>query len=336
MKTLQTYFTHMVIGSLTAISLLLLNPAAIFAQAEYRVIAATNGAIGSEEHQAVKEFGKRLEELSKGRIRVDAFGVELGDAMSQIEHVMDGTQQVYFGELTWLANVHKDLNISAMAFAFRNVQHLLQFLQSDRGNQIWKEILQKNGIRVLDFSGQRLPRVVMSKRLLRSIDDFQGLKMRVPEIPIYMRVWDYIGTSTHRVTWGEIYLALAGGLIEAHEGPIDGIWAIRTHEKAPYMLRTDHIYSLYFVAMNDKYFQKLPKDLQEAVITAARESNRFVNSLINEAKILDKYKAQKCNVVYNEPMREQLRNKLAPLGPKLEADGFWSKGLYEYVSKMPK
>jgi hypothetical protein len=45
MKTLQTYFTHMVIGSLTAISLLLLNPAVIFAQAEYRVIAATIGAI---------------------------------------------------------------------------------------------------------------------------------------------------------------------------------------------------------------------------------------------------------------------------------------------------
>lgn len=313
-----------------------LNSREGWGKAEYRVIAATNGAIGSEEHQAVKEFGRRLEELSKGRIKVDAFGVELGDAMSQIEHVMDGTQQVYFGELTWLANVHKDLNISAMAFAFRNVQHLLQFLQSDRGNQIWKELLQKNGIRVLDFSGQRLPRVVMCKRLLRSIDDFQGLKMRVPEIPIYMRVWDYIGTSTHRVTWGEIYLALAGGLIEAHEGPIDGIWAIRTYEKAPYMLRTDHIYSLYFVAVNDKYFQKLPKDLQEAVITAAKDANRFVNGLIDEAKILDKYKAQKCNVVYNEPMREQLRNKLATLGPKLEAEGFWSKGLYEYVSKLAK
>ena len=143
--------------------------------------AAATGAIGSEEHQGVKEFGKRLEELSNGRIKVDTFGLELGDPMSQIEHVMDGTQQVWLGELAWLANVHKDLNIGAMAFTFRSVDHLNRFLKSERGSQIWKELMEKNGIRVLDFSGQRLPRVVMCKRLLSSIDDFQGLKMRFPE-----------------------------------------------------------------------------------------------------------------------------------------------------------
>jgi len=336
MKKMGNFFGMMGVGFLTLILLFALNPPEAISKVEYRVIAATNGAIGSEEHQAVKEFGRRLEELSKGRIKVDAFGIELGDAMSQIEHVMDGTQQVYFGELTWLANVHKDLNISAMAFTFRNVGHLIKFLQSERGDQIWRELLEKKGIRVVDFSGQRLPRVVMCKRLLRSIDDFQGLKMRVPEIPIYMRVWKHIGTSTHRVTWGEIYLALASGLIEAHEGPIDGIWAIRTHEKAPYMLRTDHIYSLYFVAVNDKFFRQLPKDLQEAVMTSARDATRFVNGLIDENKILGKYKAQKCNIVYNETLREQLRDKLATLGPQLEADGFWSKGLYEYAIKVAK
>jgi len=336
MRTTQSFLRIVVMGLITAVFLLGFTPTKAMGKAEYRIIAATNGAIGSEEHQAVKEFGKRLEELSKGRIKVDAFGIELGDAMSQIERLMDGAQQIYFGELTWLANVHKDLNISAMAFTFKNVEHLIQFLQSDRGNKIWNELLEKNGIRVLDFSGRRLPRVVMSKRLLKSIDDFQGLKMRVPEIPIYLRVWKHIGTSTHRVTWGEIYLALATGLVEAHEGPIDGIWAIRTHEKAPYMLRTDHIYSLYFVAVNDKFFRNLPKDLQEAVITAAKDSTRFINTLIHEEKILAKYKAEKTNVIYNEKLREQLLDKLSTLGPQLEAEGFWSKGLYEYAIKLAK
>jgi TRAP-type C4-dicarboxylate transport system substrate-binding protein len=102
------------------------------------------------------------------------------------------------------------------------------------------------------------------------------------------------------------------------------------------MLRTDHIYSLYFVAVNDKFFRQLPKDLREAVKTAAKDATRFVNGLIDENKILEKYKAQKCNIVYNETLREQLRDKLATLGPQLEADGFWSKGLYEYAIKVAR
>ena len=77
--------------------------------------------------------------------------------------------------------------------------------------------------------------------------------------------------------------------------------------------------------MGDKFFRQLPKDLQEAVITAAKDTTRFFNGSIDEAKILDRFRAQKCNVVYNETLREQLRNKLATLGPKLEAEAFGVK-----------
>ena len=40
-------------------------------KAEYRISAGTNGAIGTEEHQAVEYFGRRLTEEANGRIQVD-------------------------------------------------------------------------------------------------------------------------------------------------------------------------------------------------------------------------------------------------------------------------
>ena len=71
-------------------------------------------------------------------------------------------------------------------------------------------------------------------------------------------------------------------------------------------------------------------------MTAARDASRFINGLMDEGKIIAKLKAGKTNIVTNDALREQLRNKLSTLGPQLEVENFWSKGLYEYVVKMPK
>lgn len=303
---------------------------------QFNIVAATNGAVGSPEHQAVMHFSERITELTNGRISADGFSGELGAAMDQIEGVMGGTQEVFIGELTWFANLHDDLNIVALAFAFEDNDHIFRYLDSERGQQMWSEMERQQGVRILDYRGERLPRVVMSKRQLDTVDDFQGLAMRVPEIPIYMRIWDFIGTNTNRVAWGEMYMAMAGGLIEAHEGPIDGMLEIRTFEQAPYMHRTDHVYSLYVVAVNNDFYNRLPADLQDAMDRAARESMQFINTLTigRTNEYLNELKDAGTIMVENDELREALRVKLAPIAAELEADGFWSPGLYDYIMDL--
>jgi len=306
------------------------------ARPEYNISAGTNGAIGTEEHQSVEYFGRRLEEETKGRFQVDCFSMEIGDAMAQIEGVMGGIQQVYIGELTWFANLHKDLNIAGLAFQFKNEDHLLKFLHSEWGQRIWEGIRTQHGVKVLDYTGLRAPRVTLSKRPLESLADVQGLKMRVPEIPIYMRVWDHLGAATHRVTWGEMYLGLAGGLLEAHEGPLDGVLAIRTYEQAPYLHRTDHIYSTVLVTINDDFYESLPEDLQEIVGKVAKETTSYYTKIVAEGmeRAQKTMESEGATILFNEDLRDELRQKLAPLGPQLEQEGYWAAGLYDYVNQL--
>ncbi|NLN16283.1 MAG: TRAP transporter substrate-binding protein [Firmicutes bacterium] len=324
---------------LLAVFAILMLAAALPAQAQraqYRISAGTNGAIGTEEHQSVEYFGRRLAEESNGRFHVDCFSMEIGDAMSQIESVMGGTQEIYIGDLTWFANLNKNLNITGLAFQFKDQEHLLRFLDSEVGQKIWEDIRTQHGVRVLDYRGLRAPRVTMSKRPLNTLADLQGLKMRVPEIPIYMRVWDYIGTATHRVTWGEMYLGLAGGLLEAHEGPLDGILAIRTYEQAPYLHRTDHIYATEVIIINEDFFQSLPADLQEVVVKVAKETGAYYQEIVqtNMEKAMAIMESEGAKIIWNEDLREELRQKLAPLGPQLEQEGYWDPGLCDYVNQL--
>jgi len=303
---------------------------------EYSISAGTNGAIGTEEHQAVEYFGRRLTEETGGRIHVDCFSMEIGDAMAQIESVMSGTQEIYMGDLTWFANLNKNLNIAGLAFMFRDEDHLLRFLDSEVGQKIWEDIRVRHGVRVLDYKGMRAPRVTLSKRPLNSLADLQGLKMRVPEIPIYMRVWDYLGAATHRVTWGEMYLGLTGGLLEAHEGPLDGCLAIRTYEQAPYIHRTDHIYASEVIIVNEDFFLSLPADLQEVFVRVAQETGEYYDRIVkaNMETAMEIMESEGATVIWNEDLREELRQKLAPLGPQLEKEGYWDPGLCDYVNQL--
>jgi TRAP-type C4-dicarboxylate transport system substrate-binding protein len=42
--------------------------------------------------------------------------------------------------------------------------------------------------------------------------------MRVPEIKTYLTLWETLGTRPSRLAWGEIYLGLKTGVVEAAEG----------------------------------------------------------------------------------------------------------------------
>jgi len=329
----QSLIGWMVIWVLSIFLLIGINPAKGICQ-EFKLVAGGAAPLGGEEDLAVREFCKEVTELSKGRIKVECFGPELGKHTQQIERVMAGTQQVYHGELIFLGNIQKDLNIYAAHYVFKDEDHVIRFFDSDRGRQIWKGLTEKSGIKALDYSGKRLRRVMVAKRPLKSLDDFKNLKMRVPEIPLYQKSWAHYGASTTRVAWGEMYLAIKTGLAEGHDGPVDAILATKTYEVAPNMMMTYHNFCMTAVVINEKYFSQLPKDLQEVVIMAAKRSNQYLSNLRDEKKVVDKLKSLGVTIIDSEDLREQLRKKATALMPQLEAEDFWSKGLFEYASKL--
>ena len=98
--------------------------------------------------------------------------------------------------------------------------------------------------------------------------------MRVPEIKTYLTLWETLGTRPSRLAWGEIYLGLKTGVVEAAEGPISSAYAAKFHEAAPNVIRTDHLMSSAHITINEKTFPRLPPDMQKIWSTTAREATQ--------------------------------------------------------------
>jgi TRAP-type mannitol/chloroaromatic compound transport system substrate-binding protein len=110
------------------------------------------------------------------------------------------------------------------------------------------------------------------KKEINTVADLQGLKMRIPGFA--GEVMAKLGSSVTNIAPGELYTSLERGTIDALEwvGPGMDI-SMGFHKIAPYYYTGWHepATELQFL-VNEKAFEKLPKDYQQILLTAMRVS----------------------------------------------------------------
>ena len=73
---------------------------------------------------ACERMAKLADERSQGRLKIEVFpSSQLGNAITQIEGVMMGSQDMFQGAAEWMGQFEKENNILALAFAFRDQKH---------------------------------------------------------------------------------------------------------------------------------------------------------------------------------------------------------------------
>jgi TRAP-type transport system periplasmic protein len=284
---------------------------------------------------ACERMAKLALERSNGRLKIEFFPAsQLGNAITQIEGVMMGTQDMFQDAAEWMSQFEKDYNILAMAFAFRDQNHLQMFFNSPLNSDIKERLRKDRGIRIIAENWNRAPRVLVSKKPVNAPAELQGIKMRVPEIEMYLLVWKAMGTQPTQVAWGETYLALMQGLVDAMEGPFDTLLSMKFFEAAPNISMTQHLISASSVCINDAKFNKLPKDLQDILVASAKEAGDYFTQLGIESMTKDRKEMESKGAKFIEVDRKPFQDKVAPLVKELEDKGKWSKGLYQKIQDL--
>ena len=328
---------------IVSLALLCLLPGMLFARgaeevaAEDRVYELKIGhlsAVGGLEDLAVNRIAEVAEEKSNGRLILNVFpAAQLGNFVSQMESISIGTQDIMWGDLGWLGNFVKDYQILIMPYAFRSQQHMFDFMDSDIGLEL-EDQLESMGYLLLTKHAYQLPKCAISSKPIRSAADLQGLKMRVPEWPIYMAGWDALGTNTVVVTWGELYLSLAQGVADAMTAGFEFIYPGKFHEVAPYITRTNHAYGVRGAILGTQTRDRLPDDLMAILEDAALEGEKHYIELLEAARVEHEEAILADGGEIIEIDVEPLRRMVLPIVPRLEAQGHWSPGLFDKVQQI--
>lgn len=304
------------------------------ASAQTTLTFGGSDAIGSILDRQNVAFSACVNERGAGKLKINFVqGEQLGTDVQVIEQMMQGSVHLYGDVLDWYANWVKDFAILAWGFTFRDGDHMQRFLDSEVYKALVEKLRKEQGLRILAAAPTQ-PRILFSKKPVASLADLNGVKMRVPEIKTYLTLWETLGTRPSRLAWGEIYLGLKTGVVEAAEGPISSAYSAKFHEAVKNVIRTDHLMSSAHVTVNEKTFAGLPAEHQKALTDCATEAVQTTrrNAVAETEDVVRKMAAEGATVSPIDKAPIQARAKEGV--QKMERDGAWSPGLWDTIQKL--
>src|SRR5687767_2870377 len=242
---------------------------------EFTLRAGHDQPVGSMYDEGHQMFKKLVEERSKGRIRVNVFpAAQLGSEVAMVEGLRLGTIDVICANAPNAAAFIPELGLFSVAYLFKDIQHFERVVNDPKFVQRMETLVaSKNlGIRLVGFYAAGVRNVYSRKGSVASPDDLKGVKIRVQNNPIEVKVWRTFGAIPTPMNFGEVYQALQSGVLDAAENGLAVIESNKHFEAAKYVSQTEHQRSLALLMINERKLAGLPPDLQKIVLDAAAEA----------------------------------------------------------------
>ncbi len=224
------------------------------------------------------EVGKRVkqavEKNSNGAYTVRLLGTEVGGERDHLEGVSSGEYAITLGGSMPMTLYAPKFAAADLPFIYSKTEEARMVYQGDMGAKLNETLVKSGNMRLIGLSA-RSPRNLTSKFPVTKPADIKGVRLRVPEIAPWVKVWSQVGALPSPIAWPEVYTSLQTGVIQMQENPVDFIYAGKLYEVQSYVNRTEHVYSFFHWLINEKVYQGLPQKDREMILAAVKEATAW-------------------------------------------------------------
>lgn len=253
-------------------------------KATYTIRLADFHTMGSGEYDMAKRFKQRLEEKTNGQIEVKLFlSGQLGGTRETLESIRLGIIQMTFAFPGVFADYVPEYSAMGLPFLFDDYGHVERMMDSPALAELGDKMANKMGLRVLGWihSGFRF---FFGNTEIRQLSDFAGLKFRSPEAEVFVETMKSLKIVPVPLPWVEVYTALKTGLTDGAETTADGFYANKLWDVSKYVIQTHHMNTIDGLVISERFYQSLPRHLQEAVVETTRELEPIIRKQFIDAE----------------------------------------------------
>ena len=226
-----------------------------------------------------KYFAKRVRELTNGKVEVKVYlGGVLGNERNYCEQLQMGT--LHFAKVAASNAVAfvPEFGVFAMPYLISDLDQLYSIFDSPAG-RILQEAANKAGFVVLAYWDMNTQNIYNSRRPIKSPADMKGLKIRTRQNPICIDTINAMGASAAPLAMTELYTALQTKVFDGGDHDPTVFDAFNFGEVCKYYSLTEHTVEPCLFLASKKLFDKYPKDVQNAVIKAGRDSMDYCRKI---------------------------------------------------------
>ena len=264
-------------------------------------------------HRATAKFKELAEKKAGGELEVQIYPTSaLGSLRVTWESMQLGNLEGGNWDTVTPAMMVPQYAGTELPFVFRDLDHVHKVFDGPIGQGLEKALLDKAKVRTIAVYDTTFRKIFTKTKAINSLADMKGLKIRVPEAQNYVRCMQLLGANPTPVAWGELYTALQMGVVEGFENKAEAAFNAKLHEQTRFMAYTGHIFCPNPFLCSERWFSKLSKNVQQAIVEAGKESLEWQRK---EAPVSEKAFEQKlkdAGVTFTTPDPGPFRKAVEP------------------------
>jgi tripartite ATP-independent transporter DctP family solute receptor len=270
----------------SVIAVLFASMSTAVANPEFKLRFASYAPEGDIIDRASKHFKERVAQLTNGRVEVTVFGNNsLGSNREALEMAKVGSVDFVVAGSTHTSRYAPVLHTISLPYMWKDRETMLSLLDGEVGDRI-RTLVARQGLEIIGWWDTGFRHVSNSKRPITKPEDMKGLKLRTLPSPVHVAFFRALGAIPTPMDWAEVMPALQQGVIDGQENPPAVMYPYRVFEFQKYYSLTRHVNDPTTFVMSAATLAKLPKDLQDAIRQAAKETTAF------ERKIAEEYNTE--------------------------------------------
>lgn len=257
-----------------------------FAADNYKLKVATWHAPDHPITKGLAKFKELVEAKSAGRIQVQLYpSAQLGPEDTYIDSVKKGNVEMGITG-TLMGRDVPVINLGELPFLFDGWDHAKKIFLGPIGAEMVAPLPEKAGVRNLTFFADGF-RIISSNTDLSGFEKLNGMRLRVPNTPVYVEMTKGFGANPVTMAFSEVFTAIETRVVDGQENPAATIRSSRFYEVQKQLLDSKHMFSPRLLVINEKLYQSMGNDLRKAVDEAATEAAQYQWGISEEAETAD-------------------------------------------------
>lgn len=258
-------------------------------------------------HEAAEQFASDVDEATNGGVDVTVYpSGQLGGDVEMGEGLVNGSL-----DCAWVnhpaAGMDDRLQAGFLPYVVTSYEGADELFYGDgviAEND--RKVLEELGVHALEFYENDFRGLTNSEQEVRTPDDLQGLKIRVPELPMYVDLFKAWGAQPLPIAFPELYTALQQGTVDGQDNGVILTYDSKFQEVQDYFTRTNHAYGAGVIACSKELWDSLSSGEQQALEDAA-DAASAAQVEANRASVEEKLQGlEDAGVQIYEPSEEEL------------------------------
>jgi tripartite ATP-independent transporter DctP family solute receptor len=243
-------------------------------------------ALGDAQGGTQWELGTKFAELfeaktgGKHKIRLYANG-QLGSEQDTVNDAAIGTLDFSVLAINNITPFSPSVGVLTLPYVIQSLDDAVKLTRGEVGRELVENTIRDAGVRIVGWAYSGFRVLTNAKRPVKTLDDLQGMVIRVPKNEIMIATYQAWGVNPTPMAWAETFAALQQGVVDGQDNPYITNHAMKFYEVQKYITNIRYIFSLEPLIISEAVFQDQKPEVQKAILEAGQEASLHSVAYIN-------------------------------------------------------